>query len=123
MGEAKRRGTFEERKAKSKTNVADFIKMGFDDEFGMVQIITNEKKIINHIDIMPERKEVLFGIQERKRLNSELPFFIRIGNGLIVYTIKSGFYMVIFVGGSDSELLEKAERFKQKMLQHCGLKE
>jgi hypothetical protein len=123
MGEAKRRGTFEERKANSKTSVTDFVKMGFDDEFGMVQIITNEKKIMKHIDTMPERKEVLFGIQERKRLNSELPFFIRIGNGLIAYTIKSGFYMVIFVGGSDSELLEKAERFKQKMLQHCGLKE
>lgn len=123
MGEAKRRGTFEDRKSKSKANVADFIKMGFDDEFGMVQTITNEKKIMNHIYKMPECKEVLFGIAERKRLKIELPFFIRIGNGLIIYTINSGFYLAIFIGGSDAELLDKAERFKQKMLKHCGLKE
>lgn len=123
MGEAKRRGTFEERKANSRGKMADFLKMGFDDEFGLVQVITDERRIMDHIYKMPEREEVLFGIAERKRLNIELPFFIRMGNGLIIYTIKSGFYMVIFIGNSDAELLNKSELFKQKMLQHCGLQE
>jgi hypothetical protein len=108
-------------------NFQESKKLGFaitlDDDFGLCQVTENESIIMQHIQQIPERQSVLHGINERKRLNSNLPFIIRIGNGVIVFVADKGFYMVIFMGGTDDELLEKAERWKQSILTQFNLSE
>lgn len=144
MGEAKRRGTFEDRKANavqktvifqkarqhkpvSSNTFQESKKQGFaialDDDFGLCQVTENESIVMQHIEQIPEKESVLHGINERKRLNTNLPFIIRIGNGVILFTADKGFYMVLFIGGTDDELLEKAERWKQQILTKFNLSE
>jgi hypothetical protein len=123
MGEAKRRGTFEERKAQSVQKSGYFFTRGIDDEFGLFKKTTSESIIMQHIDQMPDRQSILYRIRERKRLNIDLPFIIRLGDGVIVFSVKNGFYMILFMGGTDAELLEKAERWKQNLLKSLNLAE
>lgn len=108
-------------------NFQESKKQGFaialDDDFGLCQVTENESIVMQHIEQMPEKESVLHVINERKRLNTNLPFIIRIGNGVILFTADKGFYMVLFMGGTDDELLEKAERWKQQILTQFNLSE